>query len=52
LPDHQKKNEVRDVAFLGLTAAAAIPLLRFNPAVDDIWTSFDDACPFHVDHVF
>jgi heptosyltransferase II len=35
-----------------LTAAAAIPLLRFNPAVDDIWTSFDDARPFHFDHVF
>jgi heptosyltransferase-2 len=26
-----------------ITAPAALPLLRFNPAIDDLWTSFRDA---------
>lgn len=35
-----------------LTADAAVPLLKFNPYLDDIWTSFQDCMAFHFDQVY
>lgn len=35
-----------------LTAPAALPLLRFNPWIDDLWTSFAEASPFPFARVF
>ena len=35
-----------------LTAPAAAPLLRFNPHIDDLWTSFAEAQPFRYDRVY
>jgi heptosyltransferase-2 len=35
-----------------LTAPAAAPLLRFNPYIDDLWTSFVDAQPFCYDRIY
>ncbi|HWP57477.1 MAG TPA: glycosyltransferase family 9 protein [Candidatus Acidoferrales bacterium] len=35
-----------------LTAAAAAPLLRFNPYIDDPWTSFAEARPYCYDRVY
>lgn len=35
-----------------LTAPAAAPLLRFNPHIDDLWTSFAEAQPHRYDRVY
>jgi len=35
-----------------ITAPASAPLLRFNPYIDDLWTSFEHARSHHFDHVF
>jgi heptosyltransferase-2 len=35
-----------------LTAPAAAPLLRFNPFIDDLWTSFAEARPYGYDRVY
>ncbi len=35
-----------------LTAPESVPLLRFNPWIDDIWTSFAEARVFSFDRIF
>jgi heptosyltransferase-2 len=35
-----------------LAAPSAVPLLRFNPYVDDLWTSFADAGPYPFDQIY
>ncbi len=35
-----------------LTAPGSAPLLRFNPDIDDLWTSFAEALPFQYDRVY
>lgn len=35
-----------------ITSPAAVPVLRFNPAIDDIWTTFDDAKAITFDKVY
>jgi heptosyltransferase II len=35
-----------------ITAPGSAPLLRFNPYVDDLWTSFAEAQPFRYDRVY
>jgi heptosyltransferase-2 len=35
-----------------ITSAVSAPLLRFNPHIDDLWTSFSEAQPFRYDHVY
>jgi heptosyltransferase-2 len=35
-----------------LTAPAAAPLLRFNPYIDDLWTSYAEAQPYRYDRVY
>jgi len=35
-----------------VTSPGAMDLLRFNPHVDDIWTSFDPARKYEFDHVY
>lgn len=35
-----------------LTAPAAAPLLRFNPYIDDLWTTFAEAQPFRYDRIY
>ena len=35
-----------------ITAPAAIPLLQFNPQIDDLWTSFDEARSCRFDRVW
>ncbi|MEP6609190.1 MAG: glycosyltransferase family 9 protein [Burkholderiaceae bacterium] len=35
-----------------ITAKSAQPLLQFHPAIDDLWTGFDDARGFTFDHIF
>ena len=35
-----------------MTKPSALPLIRFNPHVDDIWTSYEEAQAFHFDHIF
>jgi heptosyltransferase-2 len=45
-----KRRHGHDVRLSWLTSPPAVPLLRFNPWIDDVWTSFDEAasCPFDV----
>ncbi len=35
-----------------LTSPASAPLLRFNPHLDDLWTSFAEAQPFRYDRIY
>lgn len=35
-----------------ITSGSAVPLLRFNPYVDDIWTSFGEGRGYHFDTIF
>jgi heptosyltransferase-2 len=35
-----------------ITATTAVPLLQFHPALDDIWTTFDEARAFAFDKVY
>jgi len=35
-----------------ITAPSAMPLLRFNPHVDDLWTRFDETRGLRFDHVY
>lgn len=35
-----------------ITSGSAVPLLRFNPYIDDIWTSFGEGRDYHFDTVF
>jgi len=35
-----------------ITAPSSLPLLRFHPAIDDLWTAFDEARPFSFDHIY
>ncbi|WP_028310666.1 glycosyltransferase family 9 protein [Derxia gummosa] len=35
-----------------ITAPAALPLLRFNPHIDDLWTRFDEAGGLRFDRVY
>jgi heptosyltransferase-2 len=35
-----------------ITAPTSLPLLRFHPAIDDLWTSFDQARPHVFDHIY
>lgn len=35
-----------------MTSPASLPLLQFHPAIDDLWTSFDDAEPHAFDCVY
>jgi heptosyltransferase-2 len=35
-----------------LTATVAAPLLRFNPYIDDLWTSFAEAQPHRYDRIY
>jgi heptosyltransferase-2 len=47
----KKKHDGR-VRISWITAPAAVPLLCFNPHVDDVWTSFDEALPYRFDRVW
>jgi len=35
-----------------ITARSSLPLLRFHPAINDLWTSFDEARPFEFDCIY
>ena len=35
-----------------ITKPSALPLIRFNPHLDDIWTQYDEALGFVFDHIF
>ena len=35
-----------------ITAPSSLPLLQFHPAIDDLWTSFDEARPHSFDCIF
>lgn len=35
-----------------ITSGSAVPLLRFNPYIDDIWTSFDEGHDYNFDTIF
>lgn len=35
-----------------ITAPASLPLLRFHPAIDDLWTSFDEAARCSFDCIY
>lgn len=35
-----------------LTAPMSVPLLKYNPHIDDLWTSFDQALGQHFDQIF
>lgn len=41
-----------DLRLSWITAPGSVPLLRFNPDIDDLWTSFAEAQPFRYDRVF
>jgi len=41
-----------DLRLSWITAPGSAPLLRFNPDIDDLWTSFAEAQPFRYDRVF
>ena len=41
-----------DLRLSWITAPAALPLLRFNPHIDDLWTSFASAVPWSFDRVY
>ncbi len=41
-----------DLRLSWITAAGSAPLLRFNPDIDDLWTSFAEAQPFRYDRIF
>lgn len=41
-----------DLRLSWITAPGSASLLRFNPDIDDLWTSFAEAQPFHYDRVF
>lgn len=35
-----------------ITAPGSAPLLRFNPHIDDLWTSFGEAQPYRYDRIY
>lgn len=35
-----------------ITAPGSVPLLRFNPDIDDVWSTFAEAQPFRYDRVY
>lgn len=47
-----KRKHGHDLRVSWLTAPMSVPLLKYNPHIDDLWTSFDQALGQHFDQVF
>jgi len=47
-----KERQGKGIRISWITSTDALPLLRFNPYIDDVWTSFEEAGPYVLDIVF
>ena len=47
-----KEKQGNGIRISWITSTDALPLLRFNPYIDDVWISFEEAGPYVFDLVF